>query len=64
MVGKVRLIGMTVQFSFFSVFTYFLGVVKNYLYLHVMSSPALSLFLYLHVVSSPASSLFLTYEPR
>ena len=52
------------NFLFFSVFACFLGVAKNYLYLHIVSSPALSLFLYLHVVSSPALSLFLTYEPR
>ena len=52
------------DFLFFSIFAYFLGVAKNYLYLHVVSSPGLSLFLYLYVVSSPASFLFLTYEPR
>ena len=55
---------MTPRFSLFLVFACFLGFAKNYLYLRIVSSLALSLFLYLHVVSSPAMSLFLTYEPR
>ena len=62
--GKVRLVGVTPRFSLFLVFACFLDVAKNYLYLHVVNSPALSLFLYLHVVSSPALSLFFTYELR
>ena len=49
MVGKARLIGVTPQFSFFSVFACFLDIANN--------------CLYFHVVSGLASSLFLTYEP-
>ena len=50
MVEKVRFVSVTLQFSFFLVFICFLGVAKNYLYLHI--------------VSSLASFWFLTYELR
>ena len=45
MVRKVMLVGITLQFSLFFIFACFLGIVKNYLYLHVVNSLALFLFL-------------------
>ena len=50
MVGKVRLVSVMPQFSFFFGFVCFLGIAKN--------------CLYLHIVNSLASSLFFKYKPR
>ena len=45
MVRIVKLVGVIPRFSFFLVFACFLGIAKNYPYLHIINNLALSLFL-------------------